>query len=525
MVIHSYRTLIYLSKAILVIVGLFLFANVSMAEAPNSAAKVSPEEAFLQGQHYLSQNNVPLAELSLTRIASNSPYAKLLAGNIASQKGDVDRTFLLLLPLQSNNSLLKPALASLHASLADAYQKQGDTTNALDQLIRKEAYLANTQAIESNHQIIWQLLSQLPTEELIALRGESADTTTQGWIDLSLSTKNQNIASSLAAWQNSYADHVAASFSKTLITTTPNSVTNSKALTLKTQGNVALILPFDDSRYVAQTNAFKSGLQAAFNKNGITNVIKSYSSIANEQGVADTENIGDLNAVAKEEGASYFIGPLTDISLSIGDEARVIAQFATRNGMQNALVIASDNTASSHIVEQFQAVWQNQLTLLSQNDIDLKNKLQITPHDLVILAISAEELRAIRAQLDISTPTIGFSSIYESDTIEGKALTPSNRVILNAIRWADIPFLFDALLPEKNQQYAEYHAATSTLENNDLKRWFALGVDYLPLLVASETNESTIINGLTGQISRDKSGAISRRLPIAKLTYDGLVFE
>lgn len=528
MIIYHYRTLVYLSKAFLAIVSLSLFAIVSIAET-QSATKVSAEVAFLQGQQYLAQNNVPLAELSLTYIASHSPYAKLLAGNIANQRGDTDQTFLMLLPLQTNTSLIIPALASLHASLADAYQKQGNTTNALDQLIRKEMHLNSTKDIENNHQIIWQLLTQLTTQDLITLRGESLDTSTQGWIDLSLSAKRQDASVSIAAWQSSYPDHVATSFAKTLKSETGN--TSPKALVLKMQGNVALILPFDDALYAAQANAFRLGLQAAFTKYNITNKIKSYASIVNTDGTADKENLNDLHAFAKDEDASYFIGPMADIGLSTDNEAQAISQFAMRNGMQNVLIIASDNVTSSKLVDSFAAVWQNQLgnqanvLKLVSNEIDLKDKLQVTPHDFVLLAISANELRTIRSELDISIPTIGFSTVHESDVVDGKVLNPSNQTILNAIRWTDIPFLFDGLLPEKNQQYAEYHAQTEPSMSNDLKRWFALGVDYLPLLIASESNEPVIIDGLTGQISLDSSGATSRKLPIAKLTYDGLTLE
>src|SRR5687768_3149174 len=79
-----------------------------------SLAATSAEDTFLQGLKHLQQNNITQAQVTLTRLPSQSPYSKLLAGNIAAQQGDTDQAFLLLLPLQSNTQLIKPAVASLH---------------------------------------------------------------------------------------------------------------------------------------------------------------------------------------------------------------------------------------------------------------------------------------------------------------------------------------------------------------------------------------------------------------------------
>src|SRR5690242_18904309 len=149
---------------LLVLISLLGICTTSFAETKNAAetrgpeTKMTAEAAFMQGQQYLEQGNIPLAEVSLTRVPPTSPYAKLLVGNIAAAKGDTNRAFLLLLPLQSNTSLTNPAAASLHASLSNAYEKQGDSLNALTQLTSREAYITS-QAIEDNHQSIWRLLS------------------------------------------------------------------------------------------------------------------------------------------------------------------------------------------------------------------------------------------------------------------------------------------------------------------------------------------------------------------------------
>jgi len=181
------------------LVGIIAISSSSWAnDAPDKT--INAEQAFMQGQQYIEQADLALAVLSLTRIPPNSPYAKLLAGNIAAKNADFDRTFILLLPLQSNLDLNQTAIASLHASLSDAYEKQGDIASAIEQLVRRHPYLVDAQAISQNQQRIWKLLSTQTPADLIAMRGESADTTIQGWIDLCLATKNQDIATSLSTW-------------------------------------------------------------------------------------------------------------------------------------------------------------------------------------------------------------------------------------------------------------------------------------------------------------------------------------
>lgn len=539
---------------LLVIISLLGICTTSFAETKNAAETRSPETkmtaeaAFTQGQQYLEQGNIPLAEVSLTRVPPTSPYAKLLAGNIAAAKGDTDRAFLLLLPLQSNTSLTNPAAASLHASLSNAYEKQGDSLNALTQLTSREAYITG-QAIEDNHQSIWRLLSSLPAPDLIAMRGEATDTNTQGWVDLNLAAKNPDAATELATWFNSYPDHPAAGFAKTLATAKS---ANTKASGLALPGNIALILPFDNPEYTDKANAFKMGLQAALDKNAIPNTIKAYASLG------DTESFGDLHAFAKDEQASYVIGPMqigelsekfathtdgttSDIRLlslldshsanslqnagfSLQDEAQAIATFAKTHAIQHITILTLDNATAKSMTEAFQAVWADQgsetrvitlpqdLQKANASLLDLKANLAQQPVDMILLAMPGDEARIVRPFLDISTPTLAYSSINNG----------AGNNSLNAVRFVDIPFLLD---PNYNQ-YAVYQKLADNLATQELKRWFALGVDTLQLLMANPAESSgTIINGATGKLLIDQNGKISRQLPLGRFTYNGVVLD
>ena len=278
------------------LVGIIAISSNSWAnDVPDKT--INAEQAFMQGQQYVEHTDLGLAALSLTHIPPSSPYAKLLAGNIAAKNADFDRAFILLLPLQSNLDFNQTAIASLHASLSDAYEKQGDITSAIEQLVRRHPYLLDSQAISDNQQRIWKLLSTQTLADLIAMRGESADTTIQGWIDLSLATKNQDIASSLSSWSNSYPDHVASAFAQTLVTTAIEPSTMPAVI----NGNIALILPPAHEGISERVAAFKLGLQAALSKRNMPNEIKSYTR------ENDLEDINTQYSLAKSEGADYAI--------------------------------------------------------------------------------------------------------------------------------------------------------------------------------------------------------------------------
>ncbi len=526
------------------LVGIIAISSSSWAnDVPDKA--INAEQAFMQGQQYIEQADLELAALSLTRIPPNSPYAKLLAGNIAAKNAEFDRTFILLLPLQSNLDLNQTAIASLHASLSDAYEKQGDIASAIEQLVRRHPYLVDAQSISHNQKRVWKLLSTQTPADLIAMRGESADTTIQGWIDLSLATKNHDIATSLSTWSNSYPDHIASAFAKTLATTAPEPSTASAVI----NGNIALILPPVHEGISERVAAFKLGLQAALSKRNMPNEIKSYTR-AN-----DLEDINTQYSLAKSEGADYAIAPNFGIALpgqnpvsivslndnisrqqpdlSLQDEAHRIAEFATRNAMQNILILTTANEPASQMLQSFVKAWQTErgfsLKIISlipsavgvkdsfdlNQLMDLKANIALQAQDMLLLAMSGSEVKNVRPYLDISMPTMTFSDINMLDS------DANANIALNAIYFVDIPFL----LAPNNSQFTDYREPSAALKNNELKRYFALGVDYLQILTTGLMGNDLVIEGLTGKLSLDHSGQIQRQLSVAKFTDQGVVLE
>ncbi len=518
------------------------------AVQPSSATRKSPEASFLGGLSCLKQSDIVCAQLALNGIPSLSPYAKLFAGNIAAATGDFDTTFRLLLPLQAVTGLLPQANASLHASLALAYDNQPDVLRALEQRTLAEKYLSDAADIESNQQRIWQSLSSLAKEQLIDMRGESLDTAIQGWIDLALAVQNKQ---SISDWRKVYPDHLASiALTDRLIAQVSDDskpVVAPKGL----QGPIALLLPFQDEAFYPTADAIWRGFVAAQTEAGNSAEVKIYATRGDKNTVAATYQ------QAIEDGARYVIGPLTrdettdlaatqlkvptlmlnqpDIAnaannlytfgLSIDTEAAQIAKTARAYGMQTALIITSKNPLSAHMTKAFGDAWINQGgQIISQISIDentvltdAKAQASAQPADMILIAGNAEEARAVKPYLDAATPTFGFSHLYAGINHEPLDAT------LIAVRFTDLPWL----LNNDNTTFAPYKTAAADLPQGEMQRWFALGVDAYQVLLAltRQPRQSATIHGLTGKIRIDEQGEISRELALGRFGADGVVLE
>lgn len=520
---------------------------------PVAQIKKSPEASFLDGLSCLKQSDTTCAQLALTSIPSQSPYAKLLAGNIAVAAGDFDRAFRLLLPLQAETGLLPQANASLHASLALAYDNQADTLRALEQRTLAERYLSDSADIQLNQQLIWQSLSSLTKEQLIDMRGESLDTTIQGWIDLALTAQDKQ---SIADWRKAYPDHPAsAALTDQLITQAANdnkSVAKPKGL----EGPIALLLPFQAEAFYPTADAIWRGFVAAQTEANDNAEIKIYAT----QG--DKDAVAAIYQQAIKEGARHVIGPLTrdettelaadqipvptlalnqpDVAiklnadtannfytfgLSIDAEAAQIAKIARDYGMQTTTIITGKNPLSVHMKKAFGDAWVNEGgQIIAQVNIDentvladVKTQISAQPADMILIAGNAEEARAIRPYLDAATPTFGFSHSYAGINHE-----PQDAALL-AVRFIDLPWLLD----NNDATFAPYQAAAADLPQGEMQRWFALGVDAYQVLLAltQQPHQSVTIHGLTGKIRIDEKGEITRELALGRFGADGVVLE
>jgi outer membrane PBP1 activator LpoA protein len=137
--------------------------------------------------------------------------------------------------------------------------------------------------------------------------------------------------------------------------------------------------------------------------------------------------------------------------------------------------------------------------------------------DMILLAMSAIETRMVRPHLQISIPTMTFSTANE--ILDEAAAYHA----LNAVRFFDISYLLTA----EQTPYKDFETTDTNLNSNAQLRWFALGVDSLQLLITAQNlpDREVLINGLSGVLTVDNSGNIKRQLPLARFTHDGITLE
>ncbi len=544
-------------------------ANTRNATSQAAQIKKAPEKSFTDGLDCLKKADLPCAKLALSRIPSQSPYAKILEGNIAAFESDFDRTFRLLLPLavkssQVQTQLLPKAYASLHASLALAYENQADIPRSLEQRTMAERYLSisddtEVAELQASQQRIWHLISDLPQGQLIEMRGESYDTVIQGWIDLALANKSADPAKNIAEWRKVYPDHPAsANLARQLAeqgdvsekaAASPNASSPSgKGI----NGRIALILPFQAAAFYPAADAIERGFGAAQLQSGGQAEVRIYAT------EGDKAKIAGIYQQALSDGAHYVVGPLTrdevtalgaialkvptlalnqpelpsaesnlyTLGLSLDAEAAQIVKIASDNGMQTATVVTTDNPISSRMAKAFSDAWIsaggqitshvsiNEKTSLTDAKAQLSSQQSA---DMILLAANAEEARAIRPLLDIATPTFGFSHIYAGVNHE-----PLDQA-LAAVRFIDLPWLLD----NDNPLFKPYQAAAADLPQGEMQRWFAIGVDAYQVLLAlsQQPPAPATIHGLTGKIRIDETGRISREQALGRFGTDGVILD
>jgi outer membrane PBP1 activator LpoA protein len=528
------------------------------AEAVKSVPQAAPgkvqkavEIRYLDGLDCLKAKDTGCASVALASISPASPYAKLLQAQIAAQNGAYDTPLRLLLPLQAETGLMPQASASLHATLALAYEAQGNVLNAVEQRVAAESFLDQPQDVEANQAKIWGLLSAQPRDALIEMRGESADTVVQGWIDLALNTQNsERRAASVAQWRSAYPDHPAGEALLNQIASANRGVGDTAPGT-GFAGAIALLLPLESPSYAAAARAVQAGVMAAFKASGGRGAIQSYDS-------GGPEGVVQAYQQAVANGAQFIIGPLTRdevfalsaqplavpvlalnqpetnikaqpnlllFGLPVDAEARQIAHLARVSGMQTALVVVADSPLGQRMAKAFIDEWQSlgakvtaQLTIPGQDALaEFKAEAATYPADMIFLAASTENARRVRPYLDLATPTYATSHVYD-----GAAKGVQNADLV-AIHFVDLPWLVD---PE-NPVLTLYRSSDS-LPNAEMQRLYAMGLDayrLIPAIASHPAPGKKLLEGATGSITLTDTGALVRDLPLAQFRPEGVALE
>lgn len=548
------------------LVATFLWFSGQMASAVADDVKPAPasvqngkpahkitEARYLDGLSCLESKDVGCASVALASLNPASPYAKLLRAQIVAASGTYDTPLRLLIPLQAETGLLPQASASLHATLALAYEAQDNFLYALEQRVQAEAFYDKPEEVADNQMHIWKMLSAQSRDALVEMRGESSDAVVQGWIDLALATNNNDRKDrSVEQWRAAYPDHPAGEALLAAISKTTPLKGNAPS-TSGFQGKIALLLPLGSSSYEAAANSVRAGVMAAFKAEAGQGEIRAYDT-------GGPEGVFQAYQQAVTEGAQFVIGPLTRdevtalsaqqltvpvlalnqpegnvkprehlmlFGLPVEAEAREVAHLARDHGMQNALVIVADNPLGQRMAKAFVEEWRGldggitaQLTIPAVGKLaEFKAEAAAHPADMIFLASGVEQARLVRPYLDLATPTYGTSHIYD-----GMSKSVQN-VDLVAIHFVDLPWLVD---PE-NPILALYRsAAEQAPPNAELQRMFAMGVDayrLIPLLAANPVPGKKVLEGATGGLDISEGGMLVRELPVAQFRREGVVLE
>jgi outer membrane PBP1 activator LpoA protein len=507
-----------------------------------------PDERYMTGSACLARQDITCAQVALAGIPPTSAYAKVLEAQIASAQNDDDTVLRLLLPLQVETNIKPAALASLHATLARAYERQGNVLRAVEERAQADGFFDTLEASADNQQKLMAALTSQPKAALLEMRGESSDTAVQGWIDLALAVAySGNPAAAVVQWRRAYPDHRAheAAFAAAAPAAQP-----AKATALS--GKIALLLPIETPTFAFAAEAVRSGFLAAKIADGNTAEVTLYPT----HGTPD-----DVAAIYREavaEGAQYVVGPMTrlevpallepglvtvptlalnlpdenanvpeklvEFGLPVEDEAAQLARAARNQGMQTAVIAASSTPLGKRMAQAFAAAWTEQGGAVvfqaefgsDTNLVDFKAQIASEPADMLFLAATADEARRVRPYLPQAVPTYALSHVYDGD-----ALNPQNSA-LNAIHFVDMPWLLEP---------AESHSATlreaSSALTPSAQRWFAVGVDawqILGALASGQPSDTWQLRGLTGTLSLHDH-RIQRALPLAQFRNNGVALE
>ncbi|MCB4810937.1 penicillin-binding protein activator [Methylovorus menthalis] len=536
---------------------LWLTAGPATADtvATGSPLKKTPETQFSLGMGCLKKQDIPCAQLALASIPAMSPYAKVLSGNIAASKQDYDQALLILLPLQADKSISAEASASLHTSLAVAYENQDDPLRALEQYVQAQSGLSGDALLTAQKQL-WQFLSKTNKVDLIAMRGNITDTALQGWIDLALAAQDGLSKDDVAQWRNAYPDHNALdellaglTISSATSTAGNTSTASAAANTAALSGQIALILPFSSEAYYPASDAIERGFVAAQTIANSNAEVKIYASTGGR------DDFAAIYQQAISEGANYIVGPLTrdevtalselpvslptvalnqsDLAtanrnihfygLAVDSEAQQVVRIARDLGMQTVTIVGTESSLSNRMIKTFGDAWiadggqvRQQFGVNEDTDMQaLKTDIQAHPTDMIFLATTADNARLIRPALDAATPTFGLSHIYA-----GVLDNPDDAPLL-AVRFVDMPWLLNP------DAFAAYKSAAQDLPSGEMQRWFALGADAYSLLqaVVQHPGMPATIKGLSGTLRLNADGSVSRELAVARFGRNGITVE
>ncbi len=431
---------------------------------------------------------------------------------------------------------------------------------------------------EQNQQILWQALMHLSPQILDLFNPGIPPSIDSGWFALAYAVKaypanSESLAVAMEDWYRSYPNHPA---DPALFPSVGNTDTGEiSAINLPTNiTDIAILLP-ESGPYKMAAKAIREGIVAA-HLTAQSNIQLHFFAVETDREYR-TSNVLQQYQRALDKNVSLVIGPLDKIAVQLlaestslpvpvlalnrladqaskanffqfglapEDDAIAVANYASAQGFERAIVLAPQNKWGERISSAFIDQWQinngsviNKATYdVTQNDFSdvlkpllglvtstqrsraltrtLGRNLEFEPRrrqdiDFLFLVAKPEKARQLVPQLKFyrsaSLPIIATSHAY-TGYHDAQQDIDLNRLIIG-----DVPWIFDDITASDPTYIA---LSTSKPENfNRLKRLYALGADAYHLVpeLNALSNDSTLrFSGATGEISIDQFGYITR---------------
>lgn len=525
----------------------------------------------------VESGNITLAQEQLNTLNDNYLNTEQLArkqiaqAKISNQNGRFSET-LSLLP-ESIISYAPDYQIPVLELRAQALKGNGETLSSLLTRITLGEVLTDQDAINRNHNEIWQLLDQANEEDL-SNWSDTDNHELAGWIALSQTirapyTNKDQLVYALDQWKYNYSNHPA---TEEFINNIADSYQNFFVIPDK----IALLLPMS-GRFAKISEVIYAGISSARTLN--TDIQYKPELVLYDTG----DNPADINYyydLAVSEGADFVIGPLKKEAVEIlseraqlpipvltlnylpqggttpsnmfqfgllpEDEAQQVAERSSLDENQRAIILAPVGEWGSRLVTAF----YNRYTELngtvintqfySPKETDFSQPLKLALHldqsearyrelrsllgqniefeprrrqdmDMIFLVASPRVARLMRPQINYyyATDVPVYSTSHVFSGVENIIQDRD----LEGIVYLDIPWI---LSPSNDQELlAEFLELEAGDSYRLLPRFAALGVDayYLPLNLAElSTLPNKKYDGLTGRLSIQEKNKIYRQL-------------
>lgn len=491
-------------------------------------------------------------------------FAKTLEAELAVFRNQAKAALTILQHPSLNHLTQMPIEQQARTQLvrAQALQDTGKPLAAARERIFIAPLLEGQQAF-ANHQTIWQLLSDLPHNQL----QDSGEADLDGWLALVRITKTANTLgqqqASIQQWIVANPEHPAAQ-------QLPEAVQQLQQLQVKDIQNLALLLPSQDPNQNV-VNALRNGFFAAHylaqaNGNPTPNIRVYDSSTIN--------SLDDFYQQAAADGIELVVGPwekplvrqlasranlpidtlalnyaddhqqgpaqLFQYGLAAEDEARVAADRAWADGLRRAAALVPANAWGERVLNAFSKHWQAlggemiaaqkinqpaelagqiaelfqlreseqrakqlQATLGTQLDAQPARRQDI---EFVFVAASPQQARHIK-------PTLAFQYASDVPIYATSAVNPGSGQAtpeLDAIQLSEMPWFID--LNHSSRQHIVHHWPQAL---GPMGRFYAMGADAYQLanhLQQFKVLSNANLSGLTGTLRKGPGQRIERTL-------------